>query len=78
MVRRYLHESRKQVIKYLSGLNAYTLDKPTRIRFPRRRTVSKKIADLFQIDLFDLSNPATYNDGYRYPLNCIDVFTKLL
>ena len=76
MLRRYSHKPRKQVVKYLSTLDAYTLHKPTRIRFPRRRTVSKGIADLFQIDLVDLSNLSTYNDGYRYLLNCIDVFTK--
>jgi len=73
---RYSHKPRKQVVKYLSTLDAYTLHKPTRIRFPRRRTISKGIADLFQIDLVDLSNLSTYNDGYTYLLNCIDVFTK--
>ena len=41
-----------------------------------RQTYSKGIADLFQIDLADLSNLSTYNDRYRYLLNCIDVFTK--
>ena len=76
MLRRYSHKPRKQVVRYLSTLDAYTLHKPTRIRFPRRRTISKGIADLFQIDLVDLSNLSTYNDGYRYLLNCIDVFTK--
>ena len=33
---RYSHKPRKQVVKYLSTLDAYTLHKPTRIRFPRR------------------------------------------
>ena len=47
MMRRYSHKPRKQVAKYLSTLDAYTLHKPTRVRFPRRRTVSKGIADLF-------------------------------
>jgi len=44
--------------------------------FARRRTYSKGIGDLYHIDLADLSNLSTYNDGYRYLLNCIDVFTK--
>ena len=75
-LRRYARKSRKAVADYLAGQDAYTLHKPTRIRFPRRRTYSKGIADLFQIDLVDLSNLSTYNDRYRYLLNCIDVFTK--
>ena len=68
MLRRYTRKSRKEA--------AYTFHKPTRRRFARRRTYSKGIADLYQIDLSDLSNLSTYNDGYRYLLNCIDVFTK--
>ena len=32
--------------------------------------------DLFQIDLADLVNISSHNDGYRYLLTCIDVFTK--
>ena len=43
-------------------------------RFPRRKTYSKGIADLFQIDLVDLSNLATFNDGMRYLLK--NPFTK--
>jgi len=43
-----------------STLDAYTLHKPTRIRFPRRWTVSRGIADLFQIDLVDLLHRRIY------------------
>jgi len=69
---------RKDVIKYLAGQDAYTMHRPTCRRFPRQRTYSKGIDDLFQIDLADMSNMSAYNDGYRYLLNCIDVFTLLL
>jgi len=64
------------VKKFLSGQDAYTLHKSRRIRFPRRRTYSKAIGDLFQIDLVDLSNLSSFNDGMRYLLTCIDVFSK--
>ena len=53
-----------------------TLHKPRRIRFPRRKTYSKGIADLYQIDLADMSNISSYNDGVGYLLTCIDVFSK--
>jgi len=60
----------------LVGQDAYTLHKPRKIRFPRRKTYSKGIGDLFQIDLVDLSSLSPFNDGMRYLLTCIDVFTK--
>jgi len=52
------------------------MHKPRRIRFPRRKTYSKGIRDLYQIDLADVSNLSPFNDGMRYLLTCIDVFTK--
>jgi len=45
-------------------------------KFIRQKTYSKGIGDLYQIDLADLSNLSSYNDGYRYLLICIDVFSK--
>jgi len=62
--------------KFLASRDAFTLYKPRRICFPPRKAYSKLIADLFQIDLVDLSNLASFNDVMRYLLNCIDVFTK--
>jgi len=65
-----------EVRKFLAGRDAYTMHKPRRIRFLRRRTFSKGIADLYQIDLADVSNLSPFNDGIRYLLTCIDVFSK--
>ena len=75
-LRRHARKSRKAVVDYLAGQNAYTLHISSRKRFPRRRTYSKGITDLFQIDMADLLNLSLYNDGCRYLLNCVDVFTK--
>ena len=61
----------REAKKFLASRDGYTLQKPRRICFPRRKTYSKGIADLFQIDLVDLSN-----HGMRYLLTCIDVSTK--
>jgi len=69
-------KSRRRVIDFLSGQDAYTVHKPIRKRFRRRKVFSKGIADLVQADLVDLSSIARYNDGYRYLLTAIDVFTK--
>jgi len=73
-LRRYAGKRRKDVVDYLKSQDAYTLHKLIRRRFIRRRTYSKGIGDLYQIDLTDLTNLSSYNDGYRYLLNCIDVF----
>ena len=63
-------------VNELPKMDAYTLHKTARVRFPKRKTYSKGISDLFQIDLVDVSNISSHNDGYRYLLTCIDVFTK--
>ena len=75
-LRRYSGRSARDVNHFLARQDAYTLHKPRRIRFPRRKTYSKGIGDLYQIDLADLSSLATHNDGMRYLLTCIDVFSK--
>jgi len=75
-LQRYSGRSVSEVRKFLAARDAYTMHKPRRIRFPRRRTFSKGIADLYQIDLADVSNLSPFNDGMRYLLTCIDVFSK--
>jgi len=75
-LQRYAGVDRKTAEHFLSGRDAYTMHKPMRLHFPRRRTYAKGIDDLFQIDLIDLSSLATHNSGYRYLLMCVDVFSK--
>ena len=74
-----LHSGKSQsaVRKFLQGEDTYTLHRPVRRRFPRRRTFAKGINDLFQADLVDVSNISQHNDGYRFILTCIDVFSKI-
>jgi len=73
---RYSGRSRKEVVDFLSGIDGYSLHKPIRKVFPRRAVFSKGIADLVQADLVDLSHIAQYNDGHRFLLVAIDVFSK--
>ena len=72
----YSGKSRRDVVDFLSGVDAYTLHKPTRQRFRRRTVYSKGIADLIQADIAGLSHIACYNNGYKYLLTAIDVFSK--
>ena len=71
------HYTGKDAQSFLSSQDAYTLHRPTRVHFRRRRTYAKGINDLFQADLVDLSNQSRYNDGFRYLLTCIDVFSSM-
>jgi len=70
-------ESVNSVKRYLLAQDAYTLHKQRRIRFPRRKTYSKGIADLYQADLVDMTNISRYNDSYRFLLTIIDCFSKV-
>ena len=62
--------------KWLRSQDAYTLHKPIRHKFRRRKTYSKGINDLYQIDLVDMQHLAKFNDGMRFILTGIDVFSK--
>ena len=62
--------------KWLSGVDAYTMHKPYRLRFRHRRTYAKGVDDLYQADLVDMTKFARYNDSKKYILTVIDVFSK--
>lgn len=62
--------------RFLEAQNAYTMHKQLRRRFPRRRTYAKGINDLWQADLMETGAISGHNDGHRYVLTCIDVFSK--
>ena len=74
---RYSGASVQTARDWLSGQDAYTLHKPIGKKFPRQKTYSKDIGDLFQAELVKMQNLSKFNDGVRYILTCIDVFTKV-
>ncbi|GFU70974.1 uncharacterized transposon-derived protein F54H12.3 [Trichonephila clavipes] len=57
--------SKKDVKHWLSQKDAYTLHKPVRHKFQRNRA-----------DLVDMQSLAEFNNGYKYLLTCIDLFSK--
>ena len=73
---KYSKANVKDVKQWLKSQDTYTLHKPVRNNFRRRRVFTKGINDLWQADLVDLSSLARYNDNYRFILMCIDVFSK--
>ena len=56
--------------------DAYTLHKPTRCHFKRNRVIVDGIDQHWQMDLADMQSTQKFNDGYRYLLVCINVFSK--
>ena len=63
--------------KWLSFQDTYTLHKPVRYRFPRRKTIVSGLREQFQCDLIDVQRLRAENDNNRYILTCIDVFSKM-
>lgn len=50
--------------------------KPARKKFPRRHVEVRGIDETFQADLIEFLPYARENDGHRYALTCIDIFSK--
>ena len=76
-LRRVTHVPRKIVEEWLSEQDVYTLHKPARRHFRRRRVVVGGPRKQWQTDLVDLSNLKNDNDGMTFLLTVIDVFTKV-
>lgn len=67
-----------EIKKWLQQHDAYTLFKPVKYRFKRNRIVTTGLDYMWDADLADVSNIAEHNDGYRYLLVVIDVFSRYL
>ena len=65
-----------KIRKFLRNQESYSLHKPVRRRFRRNHVISAGIDDLWQCDLIDMVKFAEWNDGYKYILLVIDVFSK--
>ena len=66
----------KQVADWLAEQDVYMSHKPVRCRFPCRKTYSRGIDYLCQADFVDIAHLSKQNDGHRYLLVAIDVFSK--
>jgi len=64
------------VQKWLSQQDTYTLHKPVRYKFQRRRVIVGGIDHQWQADLVDVSRLSKYNKGIKFLLTCIDVLSK--
>ena len=63
--------------EWLSEQDAYTLHKPARRHFKRRRVIVGGIHQQCHADLVDLTKVKKDNDGMTFLLTVIDVFSKV-
>jgi len=68
--------NRNFIQNWLKKQEVYTLHQPARRRFPTNRVIVSGIDSQFQADLVDLTSLSKYNDGYKFLLTCIDIFSK--
>ena len=68
--------NKKKFKEWAKKENTITLHKPARKRFPRRKVLVFATGDLFQIDLMDFQSLSSYNNGFKFVIVAIDVFSK--
>jgi hypothetical protein len=68
--------NRSEVVNFLKQTKEYTLHKPRRINFKRNRIIVRDKFEQYQVDLVDLLQYKSQNDGYAYLLTAIDCLTK--
>ena len=73
---RYSRRPKDEVKDFLESQDAYTLHKPIRRKFPRRKTISLGIDRIWQMDLADLSNISRDNDNFNFILTYIDCYSR--
>ena len=65
-----------QVVQFLTEQTASQTFKEKRKSKPNGHIVANLVNELWQMDIFDLSRYEKRNDGFRYLLVCIDVFSR--
>jgi len=71
-------KSTRDIKTWLQKDDAYILHRPIRKRFPRNPYSVNNVLDVFDCGLVDVQAINKHNDGYKYLLAVIDVFSKFL
>ena len=64
------------VKKWLESQDVYTLHKPVRYKFPRRKVIVAGPNQQWQADLVEVSRLSRHNQNNKFLLTCINVFSK--
>lgn len=68
--------NKNEIIDWLRNQEEYTLHKPIRNKFKRNQTIVFGVDDTWQADLVDVQKYSKENNGYKFLLSVIDVFSK--
>ena len=68
--------TRKAIKAWLQKQETYTLHRQVRRNHPRSRVIVSGVGKQADADLMDMTQLSTYNDGYKYVLLLIDVFSR--
>ena len=68
--------TRTLVHEWLQKQPTFTLHKPARKNYTRNKVLVSSIDEQWQADLVDMQKYSKFNDGYKYILTCIDLFSK--
>ena len=67
---------KKRLKNWIQSQPTYTKHHPIRRRYQRNRVIVSGIDDTWQADLVDMQKWSRQNNGYKFLLTCIDVFSK--
>lgn len=70
--------TKSAIAAWLTSVDAYSVSKTPRRRFKTSRILVTRIHEQLEIDLTSVENLTKYNDGIRFLLFVIDVFTRFL
>ena len=68
--------SESKVKKWLQAQPTYTLHRQVKKKYPTRKYIVHEIDEQWQADLADVSLIAKENEGYRFLLTVIDIFSR--
>ena len=67
---------RYRIRKWLQNQESYSLTRGARRKFDRSRVIVEGIDSQWDMDLIDMVNLAGENDGYKYILVAVDIFSR--
>lgn len=70
------HQDPQTVTKWLNQQWTYALHKPIKRKFPYRQYMSRGVNEQWQCDLIEMQTHSRENQGYRYILCIVDIFSR--
>lgn len=69
---------RRKIRRWLQDQEAYSLTRPAKRKFRKSRVIVEGLDSMWDVDLMDMMNLSRYNDGSKYVLVAIDIFSRYL